>query len=428
MALSATLPGYIQALGTGTTVDKALAFIERLDNEQQLQRLLAAAKLCSETEEEAFTCMAHACLEIANLEVSNRISRSTLKGTPYESLHRAIRELHQGKLTGPRLMQHRSCGLISHQVATRICQHAPYDSAKTVSPLQPAFWDRRPLLTKERHVRLSYVNSVKRALDQALKYFPTQNKRFANAVNTLALALEPAIGTDIFLKFKPEKVASFRLYALTIMSWAQLFLATANEYAHLMITEIEVTEGGYWVDGGRIDALCPVQANGDKLPLKQRIAFRQAIHKRPRNAVELIKRLPKVGATQFFRVDDYKFQVGDAKHDYRELNPEEVLHKPLPGHLEQIQHYMSLLSVAYREARGLNRTPWDLPVAREGRLIYIFADRPPVIYSITMTGKEKKRLRDSYQEQRDELAAKSETARRAHKVVKKMKPVQNSFF
>lgn len=427
MALSATLPAYIRSLGTDDTVDKALAFIERLDNEQQLQKLLTAARLCTETEEEAFTCMAQACLEIVQLEVSNRISRSTLKGTPFESVHRAIREL-QGKPSGPRLIHHRGCGHLSHQVATRICQHAPYDSAKAVNYLQPAFWDRRPLLTKDRHVRVSYVNAVRRALDRTILHLPRQNRWFVEAVRALAEALEPAIGTDIFLKFRPEKVASFRLYAMTIMSWAQLFLATANEYAHLMITEIDVTEGGYWVDGGRIDALCPVQADGSKLPKAQRIAFRKAIHKRPANAVELIKRLPHMGTTQFFRVDDYKFQVGDAKHNYKELRPEEVLHKPLRSHREQIEHYVSLLNVAHREARGLNRTPWDIPVALEGRLIYVFADRPPIIYSITMTGKEKKRLRDSYQEQRDTLAVTSETARRARKVVKKMKPVHPSFF
>jgi hypothetical protein len=430
MALSSVLEQLIRLLEEQDAADEVLRLVTLWDHHNQLEAIVAAARSLTTNWDDCLVLTAQSLIQAVRAGEGaplDRITVTDLNGQFRDSIQRALAQLNGNRKNGSFSMSHRQYGILGHQAAERIRR-------KAASPPQlttPSFWEaEEPLADARGRLNRTYLAPIKKHLRAAL----AAEKKSANlfvfskAIDELALSLRPVVGDELIARAGLNR-KTFRLYALTIMSWAQYVIATAAEVRPDMITELELVDNEHWIGAGRVDALCPITRDGKPLPKRHRERFNQATLRRPKHLVHLIRMLGRsVGDSIFFRVDDYKFQVGDALGAFEELDAKHIEAGPLAKHLDQMQRYLAMGNVALRRARYLEHTPWDLPLIQEGRLIYIFAHRPPIVHIVRMTPEERLSHYTAYRKQRPELQEAARFRRLTQTMIRSMRTVGANLF
>lgn len=408
----------------GATED-AVDFVGYLEQLNLLTLLAEEIESRARTPDELLILLAKTCIVATGRKTNRRVAVTDQNGDERDYILRTFNRYRQSTPATNGKRQ-RQCGIASHQVAACICQHRVFD------PNAPSPWEIRlvpedPPIFLDKHglVRPRYLRQIEKSLTRLLNHSETPTLfDVVPSADDLAEALEPVVGRAGLDLIDSSLVPDTRLRTLTLMSWAQLVLATANTPPPPLIVEMTLLDPGHWIDGGRVDALRPVQWDGQPVRPDLLEELHQAMSTKPRNMVELIEHLPPAGLTLFFEVWDFKFEVGDAEQNFEELKVEQFREKPLNKHVKQMDRYLSMGCVSVRRGRHLRQTPWHLDFFKCGRLKYVSSHQPPVEHLRVIGQPQRHQFYQNLRDTRKDLEKSAEHRRQAlsfiHAIWKKL--------
>lgn len=341
-----------------------------------------------------------------------------------EVFRRLLRDLDRsnGDRTKGVMLNHRLLGSLSHEVGMALLSHQPlYRKPKRPLIDHPELpYDRfeKAIAFKNGRLRKSVQHRVERAVAKG----HCSKKKLFGMPKQAETTLRMVVGSPPVDRLLSRQVDQ-TLRELTWRSWLQLAQFTAGQAAPLFVSELLIfrnTQNSkeYRLSGGRIDVLMLVDPQGQPLTGRLRARAVEALAKRPKYLTTLIRLLPELGETIFLKLIDFKFQVGDGLGATETIKPSQIANGPLAKHRKQVARYLGITEIAYRKARGLRRTPWGLQLIQTGEIWYVFADRPPVVHVVELSGAERQELMDTIRANSDAFVALAELLSLGQKAVR----------
>lgn len=306
----------------------------------------------------------------------------------------------------------RKYGTIGHAAALRLLsgQLPVYDGQQSLQPRlfeeqQPAQLDL-PWQVERREGRLvlqephyEEIASMCRELEGTMSdLWASESSRAKLATLHLRDLLYPifgryveAISTDRTLDCESgEYFEHFpRLYRLTLLTWAQVAMWSAQQDTRCLFGEVSVFPGGSDIGVGRMDALEVVSINGVSPNERQRVVLQRVSQNRFTSVGHLVKVLRRTfGEKLGLRILDLKFAVGDGVPVDNIITPES-LSEPLSQHVDQVGRYQACSAVDMQLSQGV--LPQDITWGSvhpflDPQIVYLLPQQQPLVHTVHTDG------------------------------------------